>query len=485
MASGDLVEKTLTISEFHGVDQSRGVHNADAATSPDSLNFISRYGYLRTTRGARVYKSTPLLPASGKRVFQGFFGTDSVLMASGGGKVFALKNGAWVTLGSGYKSDAWSAVNYRHEETDWIILVNGVDTAKYWDGKTDTLSELKMQQGNETLLFSHISLLYERLWGAVYVNAPDRIYWSESFEPDNWDFNVAVTDTGGGFADVATFDGSSIRAIVAAFDDILIFKDKSMHRLNGTYPGEFNLTQVYGSEGTLASRSIAYTADKLYFLNADGLCVYDGMMVSALALAGDRRLKNLWASLNHDAIDNACAAIYDGVLYLAVPTGDSTENTHVVEYELYSGTYSITTCAGITDWIVWREGQKEDLLCVIGDKICVYDEGVSMLGEPIHAVWTSPEITLGTLASKKQTGRIYMSVYSQSIDQSKTPQIKLAMLSGDKVRERVINLKNGTNIIRKRIKVRGRSFRFRIENVDGNPITINKGMEIALEEDFD
>ena len=76
-------------------------------------------------------------------------------------------------------------------------------------------------------------------------------------------------------------------------------------------------------------------------------------------------------------------------------------------------------------------------------------------------------------------------VDAQSLDISKDPYIKISMISGSKTREKLIRLKSGINDIRKRVKIRGRTFRFKIENVDGNPLTIHRGIEIMIEEDYD
>lgn len=489
MATTDFNERIVRIPEFSGIDQSRGIHNSDIASSPDAENFVSRFGFLRTHHG--VSAEYPALPVNCVGVKQAFFRDADTkedrnfIMAFGGGDVYALRDGAWQRLGSGYASDRWSGVNYRHEETDWFMMTNGTSPLKYWDGNSGHLNDVIPTQGGEPLVFEHLTLLYERLWGAVHPSQPDRIYWSESFAPEDWEVNYETPDTGGGFVDVATFDGSRIRSIVAAFDDVLIFKDKSMHRLNGTYPGEFNLTQVYGSEGTLAYGTIVHTADRLYFLGFDGLCVYDGMTVSSLAHSGDRKLRDVWKRLNQAAIDRAAACIFDDVLYLSVPLDDSSENTHVIEYSLQNGSYSLMALPGIVDWLVCREGQAEKLMCLVGNQLYRYDSGTNFCGKPIDAYWLSPEITLGTLTSKKKVGRIYMSVNAQSLDFDKNPEMKISLISGDKVRTKVIALKNGSNEVRKRIKIRGRSFRFRIENVNGNPLTINCGLEIVLEEDAD
>lgn len=487
--SADFNERVVSIPEFSGLDQSRGIHNSDITSSPDAINFVSRFGFLRTHRG--VSARFPSLPVSCCGVKQAFFRNpdtqldSSYLMAYGNGSIYALKNGSWVLLGSGFTSDQWSGVNYRHEADDWFVMTNGTNPLKYWDGSSAALQDISPKQGEEPIVFEHLTLLYERLWGAVYPSQPDRIYWSESFEPDNWEVNFDLPDAGGGFVDVATFDGSRIRAIVAAFDDVLIFKDKSMHRLNGTYPGEFNLTQVYGSEGTLAHGTIVHTADRLYFLGSDGLCIYDGMTVSSFAHMGDRKLKDVWKRLNKAEIHKARACICDDVLYMTLPLDDASDNSHVIEYSLKDGTYSLMDYAGIGDWLIYREGQEEQLMCLIGNQLYIYDAGTSYCGKAIDAYWLSPEITLGTLTTKKKVGRIYLSVAAQSLNVNEDPEIRVTLISGNKERTKTIRLKNGSNILRQRIKVRGRSFRFRIDSVNGNPLTINRGMEIMLEEDSD
>lgn len=78
-----------------------------------------------------------------------------------------------------------------------------------------------------------------------------------------------------------------------------------------------------------------------------------------------------------------------------------------------------------------------------------------------------------------------MTVEAQSLNIGMEPAIRITLYSDVKERTKLIPLKNGVNRIRKRVKIRGRVFRFRIENVNGDPMSINKGMEIRIEEDYD
>ena len=78
-----------------------------------------------------------------------------------------------------------------------------------------------------------------------------------------------------------------------------------------------------------------------------------------------------------------------------------------------------------------------------------------------------------------------MTVDAQSLDVTKEPVLKITLETDKKERTKLIPLKNGINRLRKRVKIRGRTFRFSLENVDGNPLSINSGIEIRVEEDYD
>ena len=522
-----MTERKLTINAFTGIDQSRGLFSNDYGSSPNAVNFRTRDGLLMTVGGVSqygvmvpvedylIYPKATLYPYSTTypteidtiyllnhaRLFQGYFrnanGEDfSKLIMTVYGRIYAADiNGEnWVLLKSQQSSNDWTAMNYRHETNDWIIFTNGVDTPLYWDGVSEEAQELNVVQGGsddpslaEELHFQNITLLKERLWGGVATKYPDRIYWSHTFDPNDWEFNFVDSEyDGGGYIDVATFDGSRIRAIVSAMDELLIFKDKSIHRLTGSYPGEFSINQIFGTDGTLAYRTIVNTGTALYFLASEGLVRYSGMSATPLSANGDKKLRELWPRINKSTIQSACAAFMDNIIYLSVPLDGSIINTHVIEYDISTGNYNIIELPGVDDWLVMRQGQTETLLIICSGNIYYYNSGYTFFNnEPINACWTSPSITCGTLAAKKQTGRFYLSVNATSLDVNRSPEIKLSMLSGSKVRTKIVKLKNGTNEIRKRVKVRGRSFRFRIENLHGDPLTINRGAEIHIEEDYD
>jgi hypothetical protein len=262
--------------------------------------------------------------------------------------------------------------------------------------------------------------------------------------------------------------------------------EHSVHKLSGTYPGEFTVSQIFGTSGTLSPRTIVNIGAAVYFLSNDGLCKYDGMSITPLKATGDRKLKDVWAAIDHNVFDKACAVVYGTVIYMAVCLDPSeSSNTHVIEYDTVTQQYSLVELPGIDDFMVLREGQNETLLAISWGKVYRYDSGATFAGAPINAVWTSPEIDLGGVSSKKSTGYVYLLADATSLEVGGPVRMKISMIVGSKVNSKIVPLVGGKNTVRARVKCRGRSFRFRLENMDGNPLTIYRGIEIMVEEDPD
>lgn len=472
-------DKLLRIRAFRGLDQSRDAFGSDPATSPQCQNIICRRGMMERAAGMSAESAQP--PQGCTRLFQGFFRTEAGvdcprLIAAGNGCLYALGDDGWTTLGSGFESDDWCAVSYRRESDDTLILTNGHGPMQTWDGRSASLSPIAPTIGGESVTFERLTLLYERLWGAVCRENPDRIYWSESFEPDSWELNIDLPDTGGGFADIATFDGARIRAVIAAFDDVLIVKDRSMHRLSGTYPGDFSLTQVYGDEGTLSARSIVQTADRLYFLGRSGLCVYDGMTVSSLVHKGDTRAQALFERLNPKAIDRACAVLKDDVIYLAVPLDNAAQNSHVIRYSLCDDSWALLTCAGVRDWLIWRDGQSETLMCLTEEGLFKFGTGDTFGEAPVRGEWLSPELMGDERARRKRTGRLYVTVQS-----SQPGSITLYTQSEHSRAEKTLPIDAGITLLKPRLRVCGRHLRFGLSSEA--PICLPEGLSLEIEVD--
>lgn len=207
------------------------------------------------------------------------------------------------------------------------------------------------------------------------------------------------------------------------------------------------------------------------------------MSVESLSHMGDKKLEQIWKRMNRSALDRACVVIYRDVLYLSLPLDGSEENNYVVEYRLNDRSYSMVALNGVRDWLTVREGAGERLLCLIGKQIYEYGGGDTLAGTLIEAHWTSPEIMMDTLSARRTVGRIFMTVEAHA--ENGRPGIRLSLTSGKRTRSQEIRLENGVNLVRQRLRIRGRSFRFKLENMDGCRVELPRGLEILMEEDED
>lgn len=485
MANGEII---LDIDSFLGIDQSADAAHKDIRTSPDMSNFIIERGKMISAPGARRW--APDLPAGSDgaaTILEAAYHlpdgtTEFRIIAGAGGSLYRLKDGAWVQVGSGYTSNAWDAVNYRKDTEEWHIITNGSDPVQYSAADDESYQALE----GVPVRAKYITLSDERLWIGGIPDEQEGVYWSWDNDPNNWAVDLDHPEQGGGFLHIRSHDGTKIVGVKTLLNDVVIFKDRSLHRIVGSYPGEYELVEVYGSTGPISENTIVASGANVYFLCAEGLCVYNGMTVQTLALSsGDNRLVGLAERINRAAAQMACSTIMKGIMYIALPLDGSQMNNAVIIFDMTTGIYTLIENYRVDSWLVHHADGGEQLLFARGNAMMIM-EGDTNDGSPINGRWLSPWFDTGTKSAKKTSGRIYMSIEARSLLIGEEPKIMLTMESEKKKREKIITIKKaGMNVIRPRVKIRGRMLRMGIETVDGARITIHRGIQMKVESDED
>lgn len=482
MATGDMI---LDISQFKGLDQSEGNNNRDIRTSPDMANFIIENGEMRTAPGSESY--APDLPQGGvttlmEAVYHNDDGsTDYRLIAAAGDGLYRLNNGAWTQMGSGYASDRWDSLNYRKNLDEWHMITNGEDGMLYCGRNDAGYNEVEGVPAKG----DYMTLSDERLWLSGVRDDQEIVYWSWDNDPNNWSVDLEHPEQGGGFVYVRTHDGSKVIAVRALLNDVVIFKDRSLHRMSGNYPGEYELIDVYGSTGPIAAKTIVSSGGMVYFLCAEGLCAYNGMTVQTLALGGgDNRLTGIAERINREAAGLAASVIFRNTMYIALPLDDSTVNNTVILWNMTDNTYCLMENYRVDSWLVKHEGAGEKLIFARDGRVMIMD-GETDEGAEVNARWLSPWLEAGTKSARKTSGRVYMQIRAEGLDGA-LPTFNLTMESEKKKRTKAIALKkSGFMVIRPRVKLRGRTLRFGIETTNGTRMTIYQGIQIRVESDED
>lgn len=207
--------------------------------------------------------------------------------------------------------------------------------------------------------FGVIERFNERLWGTCIISyteteendetvikalaEPDLLMYSTVYDPSDWQ-PYAVGDERAeedcaGDVRQPSWDGDSFTALKAFGDQLIAFKGSHVWRVMGVSPGEFTFVEQYGG-GTKYPNTVVVDIDRIYMADKDGLNIYDGMTVAPFNRG---YIEQFWRTVNRDAMDQMCAAMFKHRYYLAVPTGDSTVNNTLLVFNTEDGSFLVYT----------------------------------------------------------------------------------------------------------------------------------------------
>ena len=490
-------ETALVLRGFTGLDQSKAPELINYQASPDCCNMDTKNGNLCVAKG---YAQLDVPPVPGGAGSLGAFyrraDGKSWLLAANAGGIWACEGGSrgldfddedettdapseWVQIfappadadgAPGRMGEHVDFLNYQDRESDVVLMADGVNPVLTWSGE-DTAT---FQAGIEHR-FAHIELKNERLWGSGAPGKPDSLYWSREFAVDNWEPDAEDPDNGGGEVQIPTWDGGSIRLIRNFFNDMVVFKGSSVHKLTGTYPGQYAVDAVTGDDTPIAARTVVQYGDRVYFLGKGGLCVYNGVQV---ADTGDRRWKEWHKRMSPHFSEAACAIKHDSMLYIALPVDGSETNNLVLEYDMERDTVMPRTGIRVAHWIEW-----EERLIFADPEGNLYEYGVGETydGEPIEAHWRTPTYNMGNSDSAgdrttKQLGEL--TCYGEG-------RMHITTEADHKVKQTEIFFTTPAKRMRKRLNVRGRRFRLTLRAVDGLPFALYGALTIQMDIESD
>lgn len=449
----DEAQQVYTIAAFQGYNQMIDEQLLDAGYTHNAQNFVVEDGRLTVTKGNTKFVPEPV--PGGIQTLMVFHknnldGTvSSQLLAASPTNIYKYDNG-WVSIKSGLSSGFFSFINYQKDMTDIIIMSNGIDPMLKYDG--NTVSNLI---GTAPRARS-ISLHYERVWATVDRLNPNRVYYSDDLNPENWSSGIDE----GGFIELPTWDGGVCIGLSTIFDDVVIFKTYNIWKIQGTHPGEYIKVQVFSSTGAIAERSIVDAGTVAFFLARDGIYIYDGMQTQLIS----QPIKNIIKNMNRAYADKAVGVFYDNRYILAIPEGDSTENNCIIEYNLNTKQFIIKRGFNVNTFLVYN-----DRLLFSNNQgyVLEYDKGDTFDGQPIEAYWETPYTNLGMPNVVKRSTELYCTLEKLYGD-----SLQIDGIFDKKSKSVVVPLPDVKNDKRIRLRCTGRHFRLRFSNVNGSRFSL-------------
>ena len=424
-----------------------------------------------------------------------YYGTDkSLIIFNAGSSVYSI--------------DSWSATNQKlcsinYDNIDYInfeymgkrVLVGvGADNVPFmYDGTTcrqlknrrpfydENTGELKgyiddngKEHKTEDTISTYcpkgkfLELHYDRLWIAGNNTFPDRVYFSTAGVngADIEDFTIPVADEveanmHGGFIDVRTYDGSKIIGMKTIFNSVVIFKEKSAHKVYGSSPSNYQMVDLFSCNGAIADKSIVVGNNGAYFLNRDGIYYYDGTNTNLVSY----KIKNTISKMNINYANQAVGIFANSKYYLAIPTGESTLNNTLIEFDTINNSFMVYEVGNISNFMEYNhEVYYSDYT-----KICK----LFGTGKPKYLYWESPMMDLGSKNARKMSNYIYFRAKGNG-------KIKFTLKTEKKDKSLEVELTDTETLYRKKLKNKGRMFKLIIENVDNSSFELI-APEIMLE----
>lgn len=489
----------MFISNFlGGINQSLDPMLIKPNETPYAKNCYTDNGNLETCRGTKRFvnykfnkKIDSIIPFHKTSGFE--------LLVSSDNKLYKMNGSIPVLISDGFTSGDFDFINYQIGLDNVIILSNGTDNMKVYDGTKirnvlnrrpvfnddGTIKEYIDANGishkDESTITTYapkcefIELHYERIWGAGEKEYPDRINFSTAgiygSDIDDWTSPISEGDANmhGGYEEMPTWDGGKIIGIKTIFDDLVVFKSKQMFKIFGTYPGNYQKVTLFTSEGAICDRTIVSCAKGSYFLDSSGIYNYDGVNVHVVS----DKIKDIIARINKNQYSKTTAIYNDNKYYLAVPLDNSESNNAVIIYDTDRNKYDLYEGINVNDFI---EYNKKILFCSDDGYIYEFNVGDKFNDRPIEMTWKS--FIYGSNKNMRKIADYFYFIGSGN------GKVSVKCITERKEKEKIIQLSDIEKPYRVRLNNSGRRLQLQISNVEGSYICI-KQPELTFEVDED
>jgi hypothetical protein len=454
------------LMKFHGgLNQAVDKQLISENEAYDMMNCNITKGNLSLCKGTKLYTTATLAnPIKGLMKF--YNSNNPSIVAVSNKTIYKLNGTVYGSISTGYTNNDFDYINYQSGVEDITIFTNGVEPVKVYDGST--IRDLKYDgsgsavgANNKSPKGKFIELHKERLWICGDIQAPNRIYFSKDFDVDNFSMPVTegLANTCGGFLDIPTFDGGKIIGIKALFDDIVIFKTRSIFRIYGTYPANFSVAQIFNIvDGEIIEKTMASLENKAYWVTTEGIFVWNGVEVVNITA----KIQDTFSSLNKTCLNNSVGVIWKHKYILALPQGASTVNDLIIEYDIQDNNYTIKKGPIINSFL---ELDGRLLFTDNAGKILEYEIGTDFNGAAILGYWHTGNITFNTLDKKKRFSSINFVGVGDAL-------IRVSVISEKKTKIKEVQLTAIETVYRVRARNTGRIISIRIENLNGTNFLI-------------
>ena len=377
-----------------GLNKDADVARLEPDETPEALNVqigprgevTKRKGYVRYDTGLTTRIETLFSWTDGT-------GKDWLMAIDSTGQIFASEGSSGTFTNSGQNIGAGGS-HIRHPVG--LVVANGNlyvshrrggNTLK-WTGSTwSSVAAVPKAQ--------FLRWRFEQLFVANVAGKPSDLRVSIELNPEDFTTEPAIF----GFE---PDDGTEIRGMAASGDDLLVFKDHSIHIFAGKVRSDFQKYRLDSLRGTFSPRSIQQVRGLIIFYDRDtGVWAWDG---SAFTLISEKLNRYLLDNVTYESAFLATGFVRRDSYFLSLPWQGGTTNQRTFMYSTLTNS-----------WTEWDFGVYDGQLHLNRDFIAgprgelgVYEAGVTNQdnGANIHVQFKTPWMTPGGPGNQARLRRL-------------------------------------------------------------------------------
>lgn len=306
-------------------DFSGGINNEQEASFVADNEFTEGYGFdfdhfpdLTVRKGKQNYGAS----GSGATNLLTNFKESHLVRAVGTSLQYNSSGTTWSAISGSFANVPWDATNFEVSGADALILTNGTDAVKYWNGSA--LADLSANAPKGKYITADPS--------RVFIAKDDELHWCAFQDATDW-----TTGENSGMAQYYTYGGGDITALFNFKDIKYIWKKDAMAGLYGTSYYDFRIMEVSNNIGCVDFKTVQEVNGILIWLGQQD--IYAFTQGNPYPIGG--KVRGFLNRINWSQISKCCA-FTDGIrYYLNLVIDNATEPNIRLVYDTRYGRWRV------------------------------------------------------------------------------------------------------------------------------------------------
>lgn len=182
-----------------------------------------------------------------------------------------------------------------------------------------------------TLAPRNLEIYQNQLFMSGFSQSPSVVYFSDPGEPEGIEPTYNF--------EVRTNDGDRVTGTKSYQNQLIVFKERSVHSLTGDNIDNFILREITDQYGCISGRAVAVWENYLWFLDKKGICEYNGANTKIVS----NKVEPFFTNMNISAARDNAVMIHNkhrNEVWCGIPTNGSTVNNTTIVYDYLSNAWT-------------------------------------------------------------------------------------------------------------------------------------------------